>query len=133
MPYVIRPSADGMIIYVIAEGPFDFETSLPVFTDAARALDQHPEAAILVDVREIRYVPSVSDIRHFVTRHTEMTRGWRNPHALVTASGVNFGMAMMMCTLIEVSGGKSQAFTSLEEAERWLYDALEQRSSSPRS
>ena len=133
MPYQIRLSPEGPIIEVIATGKFRFEDSAPVFRDAAQLLEKHPEAAILVDVREIDYTPTVSDVRHFVSRHEELTRLWRNPQALVTAGGVNFGMAMMMCTLIEVSGGKSQAFTNREEAESWLLDALRQRSSSPSS
>ena len=132
MPYQIRPSADGKIIYVVVAGRMDFESSPPVFVETAQWLERYPEAAILVDVREALYIPSVSDARHFVRRHNEITMSKRNPHALVTASGVNFGMAMMMSTLIEISGGKSQAFTDLEEAERWLLDELEQRSSSPR-
>ncbi|MGH7742159.1 MAG: hypothetical protein ACRENS_09060 [Candidatus Eiseniibacteriota bacterium] len=130
MPYRVELSSDGQIIRVAATAKFDFDSSLPVFADVARMLEVRPEAGILVDVREIDYTPSVSDIRQFVSRHEEMTRNLRNPHALVTAKGVNFGMAMMMCTLIEVSGGKSHAFTDVGEAERWLLDALHQRSSS---
>lgn len=128
MPYEIRLSSDGLIIRVVANGRFDLEHSLPVFGDVAKVLEQSPEAGILVDVREIDYTPSASDVRHFVSRHEEITRLRRNPHALVAARGVNFGMAMMMCTLIEVTGGKSHAFTKIEEAEHWLLDALQQRS-----
>jgi hypothetical protein len=133
MPYDVRLSSDGPIIHLTATGPFDFEAALPVFTDVERALERSREAAILVDVRDIEYTPSVADVKHFVARHAELTRVWRNPHALVTSPGVNFGMAMMMCTLIEVTGGKSQAFTDREEAENWLLNALRQRSSSPSS
>jgi hypothetical protein len=133
MPYQVRLSSDGLIIQVVVQGSFTFEASQAVFADTARALEASPEAGILVDVREVQYTPTVSDVRHFVSRHEEMTRLRRNPQALVTAGGVNFGMAMMMSTLIEVSGGKSQAFTDREKAEIWLLDALRQRSSSPSS
>ena len=131
MPFQARLSPDGRIIRVEASGPFDFEGSKPVFAEVAKLLEQVPEAGILVDIRGVEYVPSVNDVRHFVSRHEEMTRLWRNPQAMVTSSGVNFGMAMMMSTLIEVSGGKSHAFTNLEEAETWLLNALHQRSSQP--
>jgi hypothetical protein len=130
MPYQVRLSPDGLIIQVVAKGVFDFEASQAVFADTARALESSPEAGILVDVREVQYTPTVSDVRHFVSRHEEMTRLRRNPQALVASQGVNFGMAMMMSTLIEVAGGMSHAFTNLEEAERWLLDALRQRTSS---
>jgi hypothetical protein len=133
MPYDVRLSSDGPIIHLTADGPFDFEASLPVFTDVEREMERTPEAAILVDVRDVEYTPSVADVKHFVARHVEMTRVWRNPFALVAARGVNFGMAMMMCTLIEVAGGRSQAFTSREEAESWLLNTLRQRFSSPSS
>jgi len=133
MPHHVRLSPDGPIIHLTASGPFDFEATRPVFSDVERMMQGSPEAAILVDVREIEYTPSVTDVKHFVARHVEMTRVWRNPFALVAARGVNFGMAMMMCTLIEVSGGRSQAFTDREEAENWLLNALQQRSSSPSS
>jgi hypothetical protein len=131
MPYQIRLSSDGQIIRVEANGAFDFDGAAPVFTDVTAILEECPEAGILVDVRDIVYTPSVSDVRHFVSRHEEMTRTRRNPQAMVTARGVNFGMAMMMSTLIEVSGGRSQAFTDIEEAEGWLLDMMHQRSSSP--
>jgi hypothetical protein len=133
MPYDVRLSSDGPIIHLTADGPFDFEDNVPVFAELERTLDGSPEAAILVDVRGIEYTPSAADVKHFVARHVEMTRVWRNPFALVAARGVNFGMAMMMCTLIEVAGGRSQAFTSREEAESWLLNTLRQRFSSPSS
>jgi len=133
MPFQVRLSSDGLIIELVATGKFRFEDSAPVFAEVAQVLEKHPEAAILVDVRGIDYTPTVSDVRHFVSRHEEMTRLWRNPQAMVTAGGVNFGMAMMMSTLIEVSGGRSQAFTDREKAETWLLDTLQQRSSTPSS
>lgn len=133
MPYQVRLSSEGPIIHMTATGPFDFEACLPVFTEVERVMETSPEAAILADVRDIEYTPSVADVKHFVARHAEMTRLWHNPFALVASRGVNFGMAMMMCTLVEVSGGRSQAFMDREEAESWLLNALRQRSSSPSS
>jgi hypothetical protein len=129
MPYTVTFSADGSFVRLTARGSFDFASSLSVFEDVAKLLEQHPEAGILVDVREIRYTPSAQDVRQFATAHSEMTRTRHNAHAVVTAPGVNYGMARMVCTLIEIAGGRSRAFTNLEEAERWLSDAVRNASS----
>ena len=131
MPYRLWSSNDGRIMRVSANGPLGFEDSDRVFADIEQALAVHPEAGMLIDVQGIQYTPTTSDVRHFVSRHTEITRIGRNPFALVTDPGVNFGMAMMMCTLIEVTGGSAHAFTDPEQAESWLIEELKLRSSSP--
>jgi Flp pilus assembly protein TadD len=101
-----------------------FEDTGAGFDEVAALLAAHPHAGILVDVRDVQYTPSPSDVRHFVNRHTQITRMSKSPLAVVAPSGVNYGMTRMLCALVEVSGGRAHAFTDLEEAREWLREAL---------
>ena len=133
MPFTIEVVPEQCLVHLIASGAFDFETARSAMQQVSESLERHLELGlgILIDVRATDYTPSTTEIRHFANRHSEMTQTWKNPAAVVAPAGVRFGMARMMCALIELAGGKCSAFTEPDEARAWLAVEVEKLRHAP--
>jgi hypothetical protein len=75
---------------------------------------------VVVDFRESDYVPSLADIRGFLSLGDGSRAIRRNRHAIVVRGTLHYGVARMFGTHAEIEGGEVQVFEDIDEARAWL-------------
>ncbi|MBA4191351.1 MAG: hypothetical protein C0467_25495 [Planctomycetaceae bacterium] len=79
-----------------------------------------PGYRILMDVRDVEFTPTTTEIRFFVEFHMSHEALRRSRVAIVVTNLVDFGMANMFATLCELHDAPARGFRSLNAALEWL-------------
>lgn len=122
-----------MPLAVVFQAPdtyFVLATGEVTYPDAERAIDEilrHPcfgsAGKVLVDSTSMTAAPSAAELRRIAGDLTPLIQRGFGPVAIVSA-GFGYGVARMFSVFAEVFGLTVRAFRDVDEAERWLRDAL---------
>jgi hypothetical protein len=116
--YSIDPAEK--LVYIRFPNEIDLDASLD--TMRALAADERlgEDFGILVDLRALRPIPSVSEARLIASIASQQTLFLKNPTALVVSQKVQYGMGNMISILSGLQGAIVQPFYNVEEARAWL-------------
>jgi hypothetical protein len=111
-------------VLVTAYGSGDAQEGRRVVTELAANPHLTTRGRVLIDLRQLTYIPSPAEARMFGNLFASNLPGHRI--ALVAPEGVAFGMARIVEQLSELHGGGALAtFTDVDEAVVWLQQKAE--------
>ena len=120
MPYDYQISETLRRVRVTARGKVDFSGGIAIGV-AIREDDQfHADYSFLVDLREMDFVPSNSEIQDFALSLSALKEDFRGPTAVLSRGGFIFGLVRMTCLLADRGGLSIGAFQDEAEAVQWL-------------
>jgi hypothetical protein len=121
MPFMYTISHEDKIAYVTAHGSITMETINQVISDVAADPLFQPKYKVVVDLRDMEYSPSVSDMQSIASIIGEMKNAYQNKVAIVVSGKFHYGMAKMAAAYTEMSGVPMiDVFTDFEEARQWV-------------
>ena len=105
---------------VRAEGPINLSQCIQAMVELAEDFEFDPTFNVLVDLRNMEYVPSTSDARALASRLAELKLYFQGRIGIVVSGSFLFGMARMTCILAEVAGFKMIPFRDYDSAFQWV-------------
>ena len=120
MPFTIDRYEEGDAVVVRwhgAETAGDWNAALTALEDVCRGREA---SAAIIDLSEVSYVPTPDDVRAFARGFSRLRGQLECMIAVVGRQGAQFGMARMIEALLSVDRVKASAFTSLEDAIKWI-------------
>ncbi len=109
----------GRIAYVKATGESGFSPSVEAIKTLTDDDDFRPEYAVLVDLRCVDCLPTVSEVRAFAELLDDANI-LSNRMGLVVSEKVNTGINQMAAAITRHRGKKVGAFLEFAEAKAWL-------------
>ena len=123
MPYQIQFEPWAERVRVLGYGKSHYEETEEAIRDLAADPRYLRGYGMLVDTRNLDYVPSLEDARRFA----ELFRGLKSTVeggiALVVEGTARYGVAQMIATLLENRGVTMAAFRDPTAAEAWLAES----------
>ena len=120
MPYHLEFDATLRRAILRAEGAVDLAASLDAI--AALTIDPRlqPGYAILVDMRQADYTPSLADARKLTELRDQAAELRHHPIAFVTATSAHYSAASLVAAMASLRGVAARAFQRHEEGLSWL-------------
>jgi len=120
VPFSYEFVSDRELVVVTASGPIDFDSGLALGEAIPKEQFHSPARPVLVDLREMDFVPETPDIHSFARELPRLRTHFSGPIAVVTTPGLSFGLARMTCLLAEAAGFPMSAFDDVSAAHEWL-------------
>ena len=118
MPLEYRVEPD--LLVVVAKEEYDFAEVRDVFERAIRDPALRKPASVLIDARDSRQNPPVSEMEA-TARFAHGLRPSIGPRIAVVVSGsLRYGLGRMLALLTEPSGYDMQVFRDLDAADAWI-------------
>lgn len=86
-----------------------------VATDVA-----HEQCGCLVDVREMDYFPSVTELKEIAFEFIRLRAAFRSGTAFIVANERHYALGRFLAALVDTAGLRMAVFRSSAEAEFWL-------------
>ena len=120
MPFTHRVSPGSPPTFVVAEGAIDLQACLDVADDLRSGPDCCPDPAVVVDLREMEYSPSMDDIRVLVAAFAKHKTSYNGRIGVLVALGPIYDLAELFCALARGRGLEMAAFLSSQAALDWV-------------
>lgn len=120
MPYRILLEPWAERARVLGMGHSHYEETETEIRGLAGDARFRPGWGVLVDTRELDYVPSLEDARRFAELFRELKEHFTGCIAVVVEGTARFGVAQMLAMLLENRGVQMGAFKDAQAAESWL-------------
>ncbi|MCS7211735.1 MAG: hypothetical protein RMI34_03835 [Chloroherpetonaceae bacterium] len=78
---------------------------------------------VLVDICQLNYSPSLSELRAFADVLTSLKDRCSGRTALVVSNFLHFGLGNLLSRFLELSGIQMRVFFSMQDATHWLSPA----------
>ncbi|HSR15022.1 MAG TPA: hypothetical protein VLL51_04690 [Gemmatimonadales bacterium] len=120
MPYHLEFNSVLRRATLLADADVDLSASMDIL--AALTVDPRlePGYAVLVDMRQADYTPSLADARKLTELKEYAERLRSHPIAFVTATPAHYSAASLVATMASLRGVKARAFQQHDEALNWL-------------
>jgi hypothetical protein len=105
---------------VMAEGPINLSQCMQAMVDLGEDLGFNPTFHVLVDLRNMEYMPSTSDVQALVSKLAELKSYFQGRIGIVVSGSFLFGMARMTCLLAETAGFNMIPFKDYDSALQWV-------------
>lgn len=80
------------------------------------------QCGALSDVREMDYVPSITELRSIAFEFVRLRAAYRCGVAFVVSNDRHYGLGRLLSALVEKAGLRISVFRDVAEAEQWLKD-----------
>jgi len=118
MPFTLRYLPSENILLVRGFGGGDVHEGHRVVMAIQAHQEYHAGIPVLLDIRELAYVPSLADARELASLYA--TALHQSRVAVLAPPGVAFTGAINVERLADARGARMVAFITREEAMRWL-------------
>jgi len=105
---------------ITARGRIDFDSSIGAMRELARRPDFTPSFRVVADFRGVKYTPSFSDLRGFLSAFKEIRAAYQNRLALVVEGRVHMMLGRAACALGRLVRFEMRCFYELEPARAWV-------------
>jgi hypothetical protein len=119
MPFEWTIDTERRLVTLTGRGRGDFDEATETMRGLARDRFYDPEYAVLADVRELEYNPSLEETRRFVELMDELGI-LKGRLGIVVATGLQFGIGRQLSAFGESQGRRIEVFTGVKNALRWL-------------
>jgi hypothetical protein len=120
MPYHFEFDRGLRRVTLRAEGHVDLAASLGAIGDLTIDPRLEEGFAILVDMSQADYTPSLADARKLTELRDHAERLRSHPVAFVTATPAHYSAASLVATMASLRGVMAKAFQGLDPALGWL-------------
>ena len=80
----------------------------------------HHQVGCLVDVREMNFYPSVSDLKEMAFEFIRLRAAFRCGTAFVVSNDKHYALGRLLAALVDTAGLRMAVFRQPDEAEFWL-------------
>jgi hypothetical protein len=122
MPYHLEFDPSHRQAVLRAEGDVDLAASLDAIAVLTIDPRLQPGYAILVDMRQADYTPSLADARKLTELRDQAESLRHHPIAFVTATPAHYSAASLVATMASLRGVAARAFREQGEALAWLVE-----------
>jgi len=115
--YNIEPSRN--LVAVVAAPPVTFDESMRAIRAVALEVASQ-QCGALSDVREMDYVPSITELRTIAFEFIRLRAAYRCGVAFVVSNDTHYGLGRLLSALVDRAGLRIGVFRDVPEAEEWL-------------
>jgi hypothetical protein len=120
MPYSYEISESEQVVVIRGTNHISLDDSLTLINEIASSQNFKREYKMLVDVRNMKNVPSPSEVKAFASALGQLRDKFQSSIAVVVAGELNFGMARMTSIYAELEQIRMRVFYDYEDACKWL-------------
>ena len=119
MAYTIEQGPSG-VFRLRAFGPGNLAEGQASIDALRAAAAPVARPRVLVDIRELEYIPAPAEARILANLYSAFSRAHRARIAFLAPPGAEYGVARMVSIIAELGGATTGAFTDEGDALRWL-------------
>jgi hypothetical protein len=126
MAFTIRRLSGQQIYVVRGEGDGHVGESQTILDELRRLITPADRAAVLFDLRALRYIPTAAEARYIGERYGDVGVSYGLQMAYLAPPGAAFGVARSIEIMSGLRGAVARVFSDEEEALAWLREGQRQ-------
>jgi hypothetical protein len=120
MPFKYTIAEEEKVIYLIAEGILDLESSCNIIDELARSPNFYLYYHVLADIRKAKPLSDLSDMLELAMKLGQIGGANLNKVAVVTNEGFDYEKVNLTAHCAEIKNYSFKVFTSIDDAKQWL-------------